>query len=358
MRMKSPKRWRRLGSLLLLVGTACTPAEQTRAKLTIDLQPTLALKESGDSVTFGDDVGVIAAPRGEYVVLRAKGRGALAFYDSAGRLQRVAGTKGRGPGEFTDISGAAVGPGDSLFLGDRQNGRVSILDSDHRFVRSWPADPGEATFTGTPHGRLMLPGVTWNRERVQTRHMLRLAPWNGSKAIPIASSLPMDYISASAADRQGRFWIADRRMYTIRLFDGDRLVRTIQRQPDWFPADTSPITQPAWIGKGRPFITALCVGEDGVLWVLIKRKNPRYGDTTAPKTKYISPMGLPPLAEIFEGVLEALDPGTGALLDSRVVPGDMIRFIAPGRLYQKTDADSSGALMLQIWEARLKPPNS
>ena len=337
---------------------SCSAGDTPRDKQSIDLRPLLQLRESGDSVVFADDIGVIAGAQGEYIVLGAKGRGAIAFYDAAGQLTHLTGAKGRGPGEFWNVSSAAVGPGDSLFVSDMENGRLSILSpGDHRFVRSVPAGGHEVSFRGTPQGRLLGPMIAWDRDRKQTRYSLRRAPWDGSPTVAIASSVPMERFAATAVDSAGRVWVADRRTYTVTLFDRDRVVRTVQRHADWFPADTSPITQPAWMGKGRPFITDMRVGQDGTLWVLIKRKNPRYGDTTAPKTKYISPMGLPPLAEIFEGVLEALDPVSGALLDSRVVPGDMIGFIAPGRLSQKTDADSSGALMLQIWEVRLKPPS-
>jgi hypothetical protein len=309
-------------------------------------------------VRFGDDVAILAAPHAGYVVLRAQGHGALAFYDSSGRLTHVAGARGRGPGELLTVSGAAIGPGDTLFIGDGDVRRISVFSPvDHRFVRSEATTMNDAHFGGTPQGRLLSPMVTWDRERGRTVHSMQRVPWDGSPPVPIAPSVPFERFGVAAVDQQGLFWIADRRTYTLTLYNGDAAVRTVERRPDWFPGDTSPATQPAWVGKGRPFITDVQVGDDGLLWVLIKRKNPRWGDTTAPKTKFISPMGLPPLAEIFEGVLEAIDPVSGALLDSRVVPGDMIGFIAPGRLYQRTDADSSGALMLQVWTVRLKPPS-
>lgn len=58
---------------------------------------------------------------------------------------------------------------------------------------------------------------------------------------------------------------------------------------------------------------------------------------------------------MYEGVLEVLDPVSGRLLGSQVVGGDMIRFIAPAKLYQIIE-DSTGVVTLQIWNARFKRP--
>ena len=322
----------------------------------IDLRPAVTIHESGDSVTFGDDVGLIAGPSG-FVAIRPMGRGAIAVYDSAGRLVRSLGPKGRGPGEFLEPTSAAFGPGDSLFVSDRDNLRLSVLSPDDQHLVRTVQIPGEeVAFRASRHHRLLSPLMMWDRERRSSRFGLRVASWDGSAPVAVAPSVSLDRFGSATSDTGRGIWVADRRTYSMTLFDGQRIIRTVKREPDWFPADTSPIQGPAWLGNGRPFITDMSVADDGRLWVLIKRKNPRYSDTAAiPRTKYISPMGLPPLAIIFEGVLEVLDPVSGALIDSRVVPGDMIGFIGPGRLYQKTDADSSGVLMLRVWEAKLKP---
>lgn len=356
MRMRWRKQWSRRASLFTLGLAACSPGERPAAGLAIDIRPVVSLYESGDSVLLGDETSVIAGEQGGYVVLRAAGHGALAFYDSTGRLRAIRGPKGRGPGEFQTITSAAVGPGDSLYVSDLYNGVLSIFSPrDHRFVRALPGSSSNLVFRGTSIGRLASPMVSRQREGgIQTFGHRRYA-WGDTVAEPIGSGIPFDRAGAATAAPDGGVWIADRRTYAMTLFDGTREVRTVRRDVDWFPRDTSPITAPAWVGKGRPFIADMNVGDDGRLWVLIKRKNPNYSDTTRYQPRPMSPLGFPPLEQIFETVLEVLDPETGELIDSRVLPGNMIRFIAPGRLFQKTDVDSTGALMLRIWDARLKP---
>jgi hypothetical protein len=353
--MRWRKRWSRRASLVTLGLAACSPAERAREALTIELEPVVALRESGDSLLLDDGASVIAGERGGYVVLRTTGQGALAFYDSAGRLTAIRGPTGRGPGEFQRISGAALGAGDSLYVGDTYGGTLSVFTpGDHRFVRATPTALSDLAFKGTPKGRLASPMATFSREKGQTQFGFRLIPWGDTIGAPIGSGIPFERFGPAGWAPNGHVWIADRLTYTLTLFDGMRSVRTVRRDVDWYPRDTSPVTAPAWVGKGRPFMADVSVGADGHLWVLLKRKNPRYRDTTR-YTRPMSPMGFPPLDLIFESVLEVLDAETGELIDSRVLPGNMIRFIAPGRLYQKADADSAGALMLQIWDARLKP---
>ena len=354
--MKWPKPSRPFRSLVALGALACGSAERATEPLEIDVQPGVAIHDAGDSVTLTDQSSLIAAPDGGFLVVRTAGRGQLAFYDSSGRLTGTYGRKGRGPGEFSSISGVAFGPGDSLFIGDYENRRISVLaPGDHHIVRAELAAGGDASFREMPGGRLSAP-VVIGRPGGRQSFGYRLAPWNGSAARTFGSSIPFERIGSAGVTTDGKLWIADALVYELALFDGDREVRRVRRDVDWFPRDTSPITAPRWMGKGRPFVAGISVDAADRLWVLIKRKNPNYTGAAraqAPKAP-INPRGLPALAEIFESVLEVLDSNTGALIDSRVLPGDVLGFISPGRLFQRTDADSTGALKLQVWNVRLR----
>jgi DNA-binding beta-propeller fold protein YncE len=351
---RSRKHWRRWASCTTLALCAACRESPAPVTGTIVLERGVAVREIGDSVLITNATGLVAGPQGQLIAVRIDGRGQIAFFDSTGRFVGLTGPRGKGPGEFMEISGAGLGPGDSLFVGDRLNGRVTVLSPrDHKPIRTMPADFLAVGFTPTPEGRLLGPGMV-RRDGVMQRLSIRRASWSDSTTTPIASSIPMERTGPVAAAPGGKVWVADALTYTIRLFDGDREVRSIRRAPEWFPPDSSPITTFRWMGKGRPFITSMVQDSAGNLWVLIKRRNPRWtGESKAPPRAPISPIQLPPLDEIFEGVLEVIDPN-GNLVDSRVVPGNMLRFISPGRLYQQADADSSGALMLQVWNARLR----
>lgn len=353
MPMKWPKSSNRFRSFLALGALACAGAERTTESLTIDAQPGVALRDAGDSVTLTDQTSLIAAPGGGFLVFPVEGKGILAFYDSSGRLAAVDGRRGRGPGEFSRINGVAFGPGDSLYVGDSDNRRLSILSpSDHHVVRAVLATGADASFRGMPGGRLTAP-VMIARPEGRTSFGYQRVPWDGSPAVMYGSSIPFDRAGSAGATSDGKLWIADRLTYELALFDGPREVRRVRRDVDWFPRDTSPMTAPPWMGKGRPFISGISVDSAGRLWVLIKRKNPRYTGAGPALKPGVPPRGFPPLAEIFEAVLEVLDSKTGALIDSKILPGDVLGFVSPERLYQRTDADSSGNIKLQIWNVRL-----
>jgi hypothetical protein len=316
----------------------------------IVLERGTVLARSGDTVDVTDNTALVAAGGGGFVAYRvASTAGSIASYDSSGRLRKLVGPKGSGPGEFEDITSAGVGPGDSLFVGDMSSGRISVLapPPDLHFVRAFAAEAQETSFKGTPEGRLSGPSI--GRAGPEP---LRLTTWDG-RTTDVAADVPMTRAGAVAATPTGEIWLADRLEYELTLRSGGRVVRRITRAVDWFPPDTSPMAGPPWMGKGRTFITAIFVDREGLLWVLLKRKNPRWtGEPVAPKTS-IAISGLPPLAQIFEGVLEVLDPDSGALIDSRVVGGDMIAFLDDHRMYQNVEDESTGVTHLQTWNIRL-----
>lgn len=58
------------------------------------------------------------------------------IYAMSGDLERVAGGRGWGPGEFEDISSFVLGPADTLFAFDDRQLRVAVFDPDGNFVET------------------------------------------------------------------------------------------------------------------------------------------------------------------------------------------------------------------------------
>ena len=61
----------------------------------------------------------------------------MRVYDSAGTQLHASGREGSGPGEYRMLAGIWRGPGDSLLVSDFLARRVSVLDRDARFARSF-----------------------------------------------------------------------------------------------------------------------------------------------------------------------------------------------------------------------------
>jgi DNA-binding beta-propeller fold protein YncE len=95
-----------------------------------------------DSSFFWQPNDVLVAPSGTIFVAEghASGAGANARilkFSAEGRLLKVIGRKGSQPGEFDQPHALAMDSRGRLFVGDRSNNRIQILDQEGRFLAEW-----------------------------------------------------------------------------------------------------------------------------------------------------------------------------------------------------------------------------
>lgn len=76
---------------------------------------------------------------------------AVMFIDSMGRLVRQSGRSGDGPGEFRSVVGIGQCAPDTLFVWDRMNDRMSLLDATGALLRSYrpPGNPVDRFCAGS-----------------------------------------------------------------------------------------------------------------------------------------------------------------------------------------------------------------
>jgi hypothetical protein len=84
---------------------------------------------------------VVVAPNGDIFVGEGHnptlGNSRIVKFDSKGRFLKVIGRMGSGPGEFIEPHGLAMDSAGRLFVADRSNNRIQILDQDGRFIAEW-----------------------------------------------------------------------------------------------------------------------------------------------------------------------------------------------------------------------------
>ena len=107
-------------------GADCQSCDLDRAKIAelrapIEAEPTLS------SVVRQDG-------RGRFYVAPLVDPYKIAIFDSAGSYLGSFGQRGEGPGEFSEIRGLELGPGDTLYV--LHADRISIFSPEHTFVRS------------------------------------------------------------------------------------------------------------------------------------------------------------------------------------------------------------------------------
>ena len=93
------------------VVVASTPSCQ---RCNWEVSKLVRIGRASDSVVPIRGSQLLRTSKGEYLVAPVSTLGAIAVYDSSGRLLRTIGRRGPGPGEFGDITGLFLGAGDSV----------------------------------------------------------------------------------------------------------------------------------------------------------------------------------------------------------------------------------------------------
>lgn len=91
--------------------------------------------EGENGTLFGDLSEALLLPDGS-IVAGDRFDGTLRFFAADGTLERVVGSKGEGPGEYESLQRVRLA-GDSILVFDSDLGRVSVLDDEGRFGRSF-----------------------------------------------------------------------------------------------------------------------------------------------------------------------------------------------------------------------------
>jgi streptogramin lyase len=114
-------------------------------KFSADGRLLLTLGKAGVAGTGPDELeapnAVLVAPNGDIFVAEghnpALANSRIVKFDRKGRFLKVIGRMGSGPGEFIEPHGLAMDSAGRLFVADRSNNRIQILDQDGRFIAEW-----------------------------------------------------------------------------------------------------------------------------------------------------------------------------------------------------------------------------
>ena len=119
------------------------PADDSRLPWRIGAEPVVSIGEVvGEEAYLLNQVSdAVILPDGRVVVANT-GTNELRVYDAAGVHLATWGRKGEGPGEFMDLVGVDVWPGDSVVAWDFRNRAISVFDSGGTFGRSFVLESG------------------------------------------------------------------------------------------------------------------------------------------------------------------------------------------------------------------------
>lgn len=181
-------------AVILLIATGCGASEASRGwTVALDtlsggalhvvntpppsgIEPTWRIEEelrigaveAEGPATLGQVKGIAVLADGRIAVLDAQAQ-ELRVFDERGAHLATYGGHGAGPGELDGANGLMLGPGDTLWVPDVGNGRMSIYDAATGFVRSsrLPILSYGFVWRGiiTAEGRLWKPSITLSDDR-------------------------------------------------------------------------------------------------------------------------------------------------------------------------------------------------
>ena len=329
-------------------------------------------------VTFGEREGpgrvmkptaMARDSRGNYLIAHGDGGGharQVWVFDPDGAFVQTLGREGDGPGEYRSIRRIDVLPGDTLELFDVRLRRRTTLSPDHTFLASQSYEaagfPGSARL---PDGRLVLRQHIRTPERVG--YPFQLVDRSGKIVRSLGSLNPqhrpkeeVKYMRSVASSPKGSlFWTIGYGDYLMELWDttGARL-DALQRETKWFEPYVSelwPITPDGPTPQSQ--VRIVKVDSENRIWTLVRK---------AKEDWRMILRSLPGgheedaslIQNVYDWVLEIVDPDTGELLVSQVLEDrEYVRFLDEDLIVSYRE-DSVGFPFLDIWRIKFVSPQA
>jgi hypothetical protein len=261
-------------------------------------------------------------------------------FGADGKLIRVLGRSGQGPGEFAGPGLVSTWRGDSILIADGMSGRISVFDRTWTFGRSFPLSPTVESWAPLSNGLFVAPVS----QHLRRNDMLQIIDATGKSLgtfgrISDADSVAGAMNGASLITTDGRSVWTVSFLGTYRIIEWNPVTkarsRTLVRRGDGFAskqefAALSPKTPPSPAIKG--------LYRDGPhLWVFYSVADRQWArglvqaemQTHTGKAKYWKPE-QPDL--VFDTIVEAIDIATGKLLASQKFDEAYIAVTSTGNL--------------------------
>ena len=273
------------------------------------------------------------------------------FYDPEGELEVVIRKPGEGPGEYSYPTQTVELPGGRLVVVDRDNLRLSLLESDGTFVESGRFPHGFKSVPQPISDSVLLTaahiptperiGVPYHLIHVDGTILESFGP--EVALAPGAEDIGWRYIDLIDADH--RFLVAHRRSYRIERWEGRSATKVWIREADWFEG------QVTIQGNRTPKASIEGVHLDGErLWTLSAVVDPDY-EWPSPETR----MTVTPEFDnaVADYVIEVIDLATNEVIASQWFDENM-RDLYPDGTAAHWRTDELGVPRYEIRALKLK----
>lgn len=312
-----------------------------------------------DTVSIGQFSTVSTDTLGNYYVGSSYATGSILIFSAAGRLSRVIGRRGSGPGEISSAWWIPVIPkADSIMVLDSGNQRLSVFTADGRFVRSRFL-PAGFSYLVLHDDVIAFTGLFGSRENFgYPVHLIH----KDSKMIRSFGLGPTERILGpddpdlvrhlSPSSEPGSFWMHHTASYIIELWRMDgRLIRRFERVTSLFPPRQR---YDRW--NPRPLDDFIAMRETpwGLLTITADEQEDWHLTLPMPARRGGEPRypNMAELHKVHDTVFEFLDPKSGSVIKRGRHDTYFSGFVNDTTVYA-LHLDEVGRSYVDIWRVRL-----
>ena len=362
---------RLVGSVVLavVVPEAVSPQPTTRvadrvscAQCKIELERVVRLQPGSGPQELSRRPSSMATDSRGRILVAVDGSDHVDLYARDGAFLQQVGRRGAGPGEFTSANYVSFGPGDTAYVFDIRNRRVSIFTPEMKFLRSAPA-PFMFSATALVDGSFLINGFVPDRDRIgksfhlfdRIGNQLRSFGFADASVIPGQGGLANNWVTPS---RTGGVWsVSYRGAYTLAKWGNDGAL--LQR------FDVASILVGPEMGKqvgftsekpADPYIRSLVEDLDGLIWVeiVVADSNWKKGvkfDPSLPGERGMFP-DIMDYDRAYDTVIEVFDPEKRTRIVSHRFDSMYSHFVAPNRIARPI-VQPDGTFHIEIYSLRL-----
>lgn len=344
---------------LALIGTG-TVAQVAAAQDCPCVLTGRTVAEIGDGqVSLTYPIAVATVGSRYFVVPVVEPSAILVFGEDGEGLGRV-GRAGRGPGEFRSIAAIAPGQGDSLWVLDVGNMRLSVIDRNLRIARSerLPFIAGRMGILADAGVVLMRPipkGGAATRIHVFDQGLSEVSSFHVSEPYG-EESLPGSLGREMHVRATGKVAVAHRREWVVEIWDSSGVLEGRLELPGaWPDVDAG---DKAREGAPAPTEEVRAVGldESHRIWLYIRVPDPRWRDALGEVRGIFGVQRGTPLGALsgrWDTVVQVVDPDSGNMLAEQRFEWDVAQALGANRVAVYTE-DGIGRATIRVHELQLR----
>ena len=326
----------------------------------IEISHLLTLGEEDGPGAIADVIGVARDSRGRSYVWQSIVPHEILVFERGGRFLDVIGREGEGPGEYKSLGLVHVAMGDTLYLFDPGNTRITVLSPSWELVRTTlvtgivrgAVEVGNGTMVvnariNTPD-RIGLPLHLVNRDGEILRSF-------GAEEAVYRPGSPWLSMRSITSGGENAVWAAHRTQYVVERWNTNAAkLGEFIRVADWFPPR---LTQTSITPNDppQPELQAIRRDSRGLLWVAVSVADEDWKRALGPrKNTPEGPMYFwSAMEEMFDTIIEVIDPTEGRLLVSQRLPQFFFRFLDDNHI-AGLHTDSLDVPYIDVYRVRLR----